>query len=178
MSIKKPAVFLDRDGVLTTEKGYVHSREELEIFPYTAYCVKMIKQKGYHAIVITNQSGVARGLFTERDLQDMNTFLKEKIGVDGIFYCPHYEQGRIKEYARKCNCRKPQIGMIKQACRLFEIDLKNSFMVGDRAGDIVCGKRAGVQTVLLESGYGTKQLEMEVMPDYVYQDLLEFTKSL
>ena len=178
MSIKKPAVFLDRDGVLTTEKGYVHSREGLEIFPYTADCVKMIKQMGYLAIVITNQSGVARGFFTEQDLQDMNTFLKEKTGVDDIFYCPHYEPGRIKEYARKCNCRKPQIGMIEQACRLFEIDLKNSFMVGDRAGDIVCGKRAGVKTVLLESGYGTRQLEMEVMPDYIYQDLLEFAKSL
>lgn len=168
---RRPAVFLDRDGVLTEETGYVDSVEKLRIFPYAVECIRKIHEKGYYAIVITNQSGVARGLFTEERLQEMNRYLQQCTGVDEVFYCPHHPEGAVEEYRIECSCRKPAIGMFQNACRRFDIDMMNSYMVGDRAGDIIAGQNAGVKTILVESGYGTARLEEEVMPDYVAGDL-------
>ena len=170
-NFRRPAVFLDRDGVLTEETGYVDSLEKLRIFPYAAECIRKIHEKGYYAIVITNQSGVARGLFTEERLQEMNRYLQQYTGVDAVFYCPHHPEGIVEEYRIKCNCRKPAIGMFKDACRRFDIDMTNSYMVGDRAGDIIAGQNVGIKTILLESGYGTARLEEDVVPDYVVDDL-------
>lgn len=165
------AVFLDRDGVLTEEKGYIDSIEKLCLFSYAAECIQRIHEKGYWAIVITNQSGVARGLFTERALQDMNKYLKNAIGVDAIYYCPHHPEGKVKQYRKICQCRKPETGLFEQACRDFKIEMKHSLMVGDRAGDIQAGQKAGIKTVLLESGYGMARLEKMVTPDYILNDL-------
>ena len=170
-SMKKPAVFLDRDGVLTKEKGYICRAENLEIFPYAFECVRRIKEKGYYAIVITNQAGIAKGLFTESDLQNMHLYLKKMTGIDAIYYCPHHPEGKIPEYRKVCHCRKPETGMFEQACRDYAIDMSRSFMVGDRASDIIAGQRAGLKTILLESGYGTERLEEEVHPDYILEDL-------
>lgn len=170
-AVKRPAVFLDRDGVLTREKSYVTAPDQLEIFPYAAECVARIQEKGYLAIVITNQSGVARGLFSEEELLKMNDYMTERIGVDAIYYCPHYEQGIIPKYAKMCRCRKPNTGMIELACRDFNIDLSKSCMVGDRASDILTGQKAGIKTILLESGYGCARLEKPVTPDYMLDDL-------
>lgn len=168
---KKPAVFLDRDGVLTEETGYIASLKDLCLFSYTAECVRRIREQGYYAIVITNQSGVARGLFSESDLQEMNQYLLESIGVDGVYYCPHHPEGRIERYRKVCKCRKPKTGLLEQACMDFEIDMENSYMVGDRAGDVLTGQNAGIRTILLESGYGTNRLEENVTPDYIFPDL-------
>lgn len=167
----KPAVFLDRDGVLTKEDGYIDSAENLKLFPYTAECIRRIHQKGYYAIVITNQSGVARGLFTEEELQGMNDYLRKQTNVDAIFYCPHHPEGKIKQYRKICACRKPLTGMFEAACKAFDIDMPASYMIGDRASDIQAGQAAGVKTVLLESGYGTAGLESAVKPDYIMKDL-------
>ncbi len=175
---RKPAVFLDRDGVLTREKGYVGRWEDMEIFPYAKDCVSQIQSKGYYAIVVTNQSGVARGYFTEIALLSMNQFLKEETGVDAIYYCPHCRQGIVPEYAVSCNCRKPATGMMEKACREYDIDITHSYMVGDRACDILMGKNAGLRTVLLESGYGLEKLEEKVQPDYIFEDLQEFAAFL
>ena len=168
---KKPALFLDRDGVLTEEISYITSVENLHIFPYAAECIRQIHEKGYYAIVITNQSGVARGLFTEETLKDMNTYLKKMTGVDAIYYCPHHPDGEVDQYRKICRCRKPEIGLLEQACNDFDIDIDRSYMVGDRAGDILTGQRAGIKTALLESGYGSGRLEQNVTPDYVLADL-------
>lgn len=168
---KKPAVFLDRDGVLTEEISYITSLEMLSIFTYTAECIKQIHKKGYYAIVITNQSGVARGLFTENTLQSMNAYLKEVTRVDAIYYCPHHPDGSIDKYKKICKCRKPETGLLERACMDFCIDMDKSYMVGDRAADILMGQRAGLKTVLLESGYGTSRLEEMVGPDYILTDL-------
>ena len=170
---KKPAVFLDRDGVLSEEKSYVCALQDLTVFPYTKECVEKIKEKGYLAIVITNQSGVARGLFWEKVLQEMNSYLIKEIGVDAVYYCPHHPQGKIEKYRKECNCRKPRTGMIEQACKDFSIDMERSYIVGDRASDILLGQNAGITTVLVESGYGTERLEQEVTPDYIKKDLRE-----
>lgn len=167
----KPAVFLDRDGVLTEERGYLRGVEELRIFPYAAECVRRFHELGYYAIVVTNQSAVARGILTEEGLREMNGLLMERTGVDAVYYCPHHERGTVPKYAVPCRCRKPQTGMIERACRDFPVDLRNSLMVGDRACDIRMGERAGLETVLLESGYGTARLEEPVTPDHVLKDL-------
>lgn len=168
---KKPAVFLDRDGVLAVEKSYVCSLSELEVFSYTKECIQKIKEKGYYTIVITNQSGVARGLFTEEILQEMNTYLIEEVGVDAVYYCPHYPKGSIPKYTCECLCRKPNTGMIEAACKDYAIDMSHSFMVGDRASDVLLGQNAGLKTILAESGYGTKRLEADAEADYVVNDL-------
>lgn len=177
-NFRRPAVFLDRDGVLTEETGYVDSVERLCIFPYAAECIRKIHEKGYYAIVITNQSGVARGLFTEEKLQEMNRYLQQYTNVDAVYYCPHHPEGAVEKYRMKCDCRKPGIGMFQKACRKFDIDMANSYMVGDRAGDIMAGQNAGVKTILLESGYGTKRLEADVTPDYVVEDLRNVLETL
>ncbi len=177
-TVRRPAIFLDRDGVLTEEKSYVCSCEEMRIFPYAEECIRKIKEKGYYAIVITNQSGVARGLFTENCLMKMNDYLKQVLNVDAIYYCPHHIEGRVKKYAIVCNCRKPGTGMIERACRDFNIDMEKSFLAGDRASDIKAGKNAGIRTVLLESGYGTAGLESNVVPDYICYDLRDMIKIL
>lgn len=171
--VPKPAVFLDRDGVICTEKGYVVLADELEIFPYSKRCVADLHDLGYLVIVVTNQSGVARGYLSEKELLNMNEILCDKTGVDAVYYCPYYAGGKIEKYSIESDLRKPGIGMIKQACKDFRIDLKQSIMVGDRASDILTGQNAGLITILLESGYGTKRLESNVTPDYIFNDLLD-----
>lgn len=177
-NLRRPAVFLDRDGVLTEETGYIGSLEKLRIFPYAAECIRKIHEKGYYAIVITNQSGVARGLFTEEQLREMNRYLQWRTDVDAVYYCPHHPEGAVEKYRRKCDCRKPGIGMFQNACRRFDIDMGGSYMVGDRAGDIIAGQNAGIKTILLESGYGTERMEEDVIPDYVLEDLRDVVKIL
>lgn len=178
MPVKKPAVFLDRDGVLTVEKSYVRNLNEMEIFPYSKDAVRLIHEKGYLAIVISNQSGIARGYFTEDDLKLMNDELMRQTDVDRIYYCPHHPEGKILEFRKICDCRKPKTGLIDKARNDFEIDMDNSYFVGDRSSDIKCGENAGIRTVLLESGYGTKKMEEKVKPDFAFDNLIEFAKSL
>lgn len=173
----KPAVFLDRDGVLCTEKGYITNTEQMEIFPYAGQCVELLHNKGYLAICITNQSAVARGYLTEEKLQMIHAHLISETGLDALYYCPHHPDGK-EPYYIVCECRKPGIGLITKAAREWKIDLSHSYMVGDRASDILCGKNAGLKTILLESGYGTQHLEQPVVPDAVYEDLWEFVQAL
>ncbi len=170
--MKKPVIFLDRDGVLTKEKSYVLRKEELEIFDYASACVRKMHDAGYLVLVITNQSAVARGMMTEETLQEMNDILMEETGVDDVFYCPHWHPTDAV-----CDCRKPQTGMIQQAMQKYDLDMEHAYFVGDRASDIRTGQNAGIQTVLLESGYGTKRLEEEVTPDYIFEDLRDFVKN-
>ena len=110
---KKPAVFLDRDGVLCTEKSYITKKEDLEIFPFTKHCIDILHQKGFLAICITNQSAVARGMMTEETLRGMNDYLVEMTGLDALYYCPHHPEG-IGIYRKKCTCRKPAAGLLMQ----------------------------------------------------------------
>ena len=168
--MNRAAVFLDRDGVLCEEKGYLHTGDALSIFPFAAEAVRTLHDMGYLAVVITNQSGVARGLLTEEDLKRMNRELQERTGVDAVYYCPHLEG--------ECGCRKPKTGMIDRAREDFDIELSRSWLVGDRASDIQTGINAGIKTALLESGYGMGKLEADVKPDCVFADLRAFVEFL
>lgn len=167
---RKPAIFLDRDGVITKEKSYVTKLEDLEIFPYAKDCITKIKEAGYYAIVITNQSAIARGILEEQTLLYMNQYLIEQIGIDAIYYCPHYPKGKISKYSITCHCRKPDVGLIEKACKEFSIDLKQSYLVGDRESDILAGQKIGIKTVLVESGYGSSSLQ-NAIPNMICSNL-------
>ena len=167
----KPAVFLDRDGVINEEVGFITRLEELHIFPYVRDCITEFHSLGYYVIIISNQSGVARGYLTEEELNIIHDHIKSETDVEAIYYCPYYKNGVVEKYRRDSNMRKPGIGMIQQACRDFEINMSDSLMVGDRATDIKTGNNAGITTILLESGYGTARLEEDIRPDYVMNDL-------
>ncbi len=171
---KRPAIFLDRDGVITEEYGYICQIERVKLFPYVKDCVDFIHKKGYYVFVITNQSGIARGIFTEQELLNLNERIRKKTGVDAIYYCPHHVQGKVKKYIVNCKCRKPGTDLIQQACREYKVDLGRSYLAGDRATDIKTGKNAGIKTILLNSGYGIEKLEESVEPDFIFQNLKEF----
>lgn len=175
----KPAIFLDRDGVLNKEKSYITSLEQLEIFSYTKRCINGLHKMGYLAIVISNQSAIARGMMTENGLENIHGYMKKELLLDAIYYCPHYyQEGKMTEYNIKCHCRKPETGMIEQAIKDFSIDLNHSYFVGDRATDIQTGKNMGIKTVLLKSGYKQWQEALVLEPDLVCDDLISFTKNL
>ncbi|MGN0407096.1 MAG: D-glycero-alpha-D-manno-heptose-1,7-bisphosphate 7-phosphatase [Bacteroides sp.] len=181
----KPAVFLDRDGCVTVEKSYVRRAEDMEIYPFSKPCVDRLHELGYLAIVITNQSGVGRGMFTEEELGRMNDRLYKEVGVDAVYYCPHWynKESTLPKYNIDCECRKPKTGMIEAAKRDFAakgitIDIAGSYFAGDRATDLLTGKNAGMKAVLVRTGYGSGPLEADVVPDDIYDNLEEFVKSL
>ena len=167
--IRQPAVFLDRDGVLNEEVGYISSPEQLKVFGYTKACIDRLHKAGFLSVVISNQSGIARGYFTEKDLVMVNRKLVEETGVDKVYYCPHYLKGKIPYYSMECKCRKPGTGMIEKACRDLNIDLEKSFLVGDRASDIETGAKARIKTILVRTGYGLEE-EKTACPDYICDD--------
>ena len=155
---KTKAVFLDRDGVINVDKGYVYKAEDLVFTPHIFEALKGLQQKGYALFVVTNQSGVARGYYTEQDVVDfhkeMDLQLKAKdITITSWYYCPHHLKGQDKAYQLECHCRKPKTGMIDAALKEHPaIDINNSFMVGDKISDIDCGLAAGLKTIQIDTG--------------------------
>ena len=174
----KPAVFLDRDGVLTEEKGFLHNADEMVVCGFAKDCIEKLHKAGYLAIVITNQSGVARGYFTEDELRKMNTRLMEATGVDAVYYCPHHPDGKIEQYRKVCSCRKPETGLIDRACKDFEIDLSRSFFIGDRECDIKTGQNAGIKTILVRTGYGLEEEKKDLYSDYIADDLRDAVNKI
>ncbi|MGN0141593.1 MAG: D-glycero-alpha-D-manno-heptose-1,7-bisphosphate 7-phosphatase [Roseburia sp.] len=175
MEEKNRAVFLDRDGVLCEDTDYVTSFDKMHIFPFAKEAVGLIHQKGYLAIVVTNQSAVARGMMTEAELWKLNGFLQTETGVDAVYYCPHLppEHTELPPYRIFCSCRKPGIGMLQKAACDMHIAMEESYMVGDRASDIETGKRAGTKTTLISD-----RTEERSGADFVYPTVLEFAKVL
>lgn len=150
----KPAVFLDRDGVLNEDRGYVHRWEDFSFLPGAIDALRQLQQKGYLLVVITNQSAIARGLCTEADVlalhERMRAFLRERgIELAGIYHCPHHPQGSVSDYAIACACRKPKPGMILRAAQAHGIDLSRSLLVGDKLSDLDAGRAAGIPTLYL-----------------------------
>ncbi len=178
LSKKQSAIFLDRDGVLNIDKDLVTTPEELEVYPYAPSAVKKINESDYLAIVITNQSVVARNLCTEAGLRIIHNKLDTILGeahakVDGLYYCPHHPKGGFPEenpaYKIDCHCRKPKPGMLLDAARDFNIDLSKSWFIGDTERDIIAGKAAGVKTIGVRTGRGSMGFATE--PDFVFEDL-------
>ena len=147
-------VFLDRDGVINIDNHYVYKWEDFEFTPFAINAMKDLKSSGFKLIIITNQSGIARGYYTEEDLFELNNKMKDYLknyGVDilDIYYCPHLPNAKLLRYAINCECRKPKPGMIKKAALDYNIDLKSSFLIGDKMSDIRAAELAGVGKALL-----------------------------
>ena len=170
MKILNKAVFLDRDNVLNVDYINVHKIEDWEWMPNAKEAVKYCNDNGYLAIVITNQSGISKGLFSEDDVKKLHNFVQEelkKIGahIDSFYYCPHHEEGTVAPYNVKCECRKPKPGMILQACKDFDIDVKQSYMIGDMPRDIECGINAGCKGTKLFDGVDLLKSVKEMLQD-------------
>jgi D,D-heptose 1,7-bisphosphate phosphatase len=177
MKNKIPAVFFDRDGTLIHEAHYLKDINDLKLFDVTATALKKLNKKNIPAIMVSNQSGVARGYFSEDTVQILNQSLnsllqEQKAFLDGFYYCPHHPKGNISKYAIDCDCRKPLTGMINQAIKDFpQINLSKSYIVGDKDCDIQLGQNAGFKSILVKTGHGEKADQSK--PDFVADNLLQ-----
>lgn len=177
------AVFLDRDGTINEEMGYINHVSRFKIFDFVPAAIQLLNRAGFKVIVVTNQSGVARGYFTESLLNEVHNKLIEQVKkqgaeIDRIYYCPHHPSEGQPPYRMVCNCRKPKTGMIDQAQRDFRLDLQRSIIIGDRYKDVLFGHKAGFKTMMVLTGYGLGEYEhqrpaWQVPPDFIFKDLLE-----
>jgi len=138
---KRPAAFLDRDGVLNVDHGYTHKPGQLEWIAGAPEAVRLLNEAGFTVIVVTNQSGVARGYYDEATLRRFHTHMQDALRaqgahIDAFYYCPHHPEGTVKEFAMRCQCRKPGTGMLDQAAREWPIDPGHSFLIGDKDADM------------------------------------------
>jgi len=160
----KRACFLDRDGVLIHEECYLSDPEHVTVTAGAAQSINKLHELGFLVIVITNQAGVARGYYSEESITEVHNRIDELLAangaaIDAYYYCPHHPQGKVEQYSIKCNCRKPATGMVEQAIKDFEIDLENSFVVGDKVTDVKTATNAGCKTgVLVRTGHGESQI--------------------
>ncbi len=179
----RAGVFLDRDGTMNEEVGYINHIDRLRLFPWTAAAVRKLNEAGIPVVLLTNQSGVARGFFPESLVRDVHARLGDELArcgahLDGVYYCPHHPEGKIPVYRVSCDCRKPSPGMMQRAARDLSLDLAASFVVGDRYQDISMGWQAGARGVLLLTGYGKGEYLYEKStwsrdPDHIAVNLLD-----
>lgn len=175
---KVRAVFLDKDGTLVDNVPYNIDLAQVRLCHGVAEGLRHLQQQGYRLFIVTNQSGVARGLFPESALAPMFSHLRQMLAVEGAtidacYYCPHHNDGVIAEYAISCNCRKPLPGMLQRASREHDIDLAASWMIGDILHDVECGRRAGCRTILIDNGNETEWLASPLrIPDFIAPNML------
>lgn len=174
-------IFLDRDGTVNEEVNYLYRTEDLKLLPGVPAAIRLLKEQGYRIVVVTNQAGVARGYYTEADVEAlhgyMNGLLREQgAEIDHFFYCPHHPEHGIGAYRRQCHCRKPETGMFEMAEQYYEVDREHSWMIGDKLIDILAGKNYGVHTALVGTGYGMEvhkeQVEKGEQPYDIYAETL------
>jgi D-glycero-D-manno-heptose 1,7-bisphosphate phosphatase len=179
--MKRPAVFLDRDGTLNEERGYLDRMELLALFPWTADAVRLLNRAGFVTVVVTNQAAVARGLIDEPFLHRVHGEVDARLArgdarIDRYYYCPHLEDGPEGPFRQRCGCRKPRPGMVETAARDLDLDLSRSVMVGDRWLDVQCARAAGVRALLVRSGHGHREAAVAgpgVEADAILNNLME-----
>lgn len=157
-----PAVFLDRDGTIIEDVGYLDRVERLTIFSYAIESVRLLNRAGFKVVVITNQAGVARGFFKEAFLAEVHGEIRSRFAaggarIDAVYYCPHHPDATVPEYRRQCDCRKPMPGLVRTAARDLSLDLERSFVVGDRWLDVRLGQAVGAESILVRTGYGRSE---------------------
>ena len=176
------AVFIDRDGTLNKDIGYLSNPDELVLYPWAAEAVRRINNSRLLAVVITNQSGIARGIYTEKTLDKIHARMiseleHEGAKIDAVYYCPHHPEIGDARYRIACRCRKPQIGMLSRAAVEHKIDLSRSFVIGDKASDIKLAENAGMRSALVLTGYGRTTAahpdRWPCAPDITAENLLE-----
>lgn len=176
----KPAVFVDRDGTLLEEAGYLDRLERLAFFPFAIDAVRLLNRADYAVVVVTNQSGIARGMYGEPFVHEAHAVIKARMReggarVDGFYYCPHHPDATVPEFKRDCDCRKPAPGMLIAAAGDLDIDLSRSFSIGDKWTDVAVGNAAGGRGVLVRTGYGRStevSLPAHVTPAAVEDNLI------
>ena len=180
---KRRAIFMDRDGTVCEEVGYVNHVSRVRLMPRSAEAIRLANDAGFQTVLVTNQAGVARGYFDEDLVHEVNDHVRHLLAeqgarLDGVYYCPHHPEVGAPAYRRECDCRKPKPGMLLRARDEMGIDLGTSYMVGDTVKDLGAGRAVGATTVLVLTGYGRGELEYQshrwtLHPDHVSEDLLE-----
>lgn len=172
-------IFLDRDGTINEEVNYLHRTEDLKLLPGIPDAIRLLKEQGYRIVVVTNQAGVARGYYSEADVEALHGYMNRLLRgqgaeIDHFFYCPHHPEHGIGAYRRQCHCRKPETGMFEMAEQYYTVDREHSWMIGDKLLDILAGMNYGVHTVLVGTGYGTEvhkeQVEKGEQPYDIYAE--------
>jgi len=160
----KKAIFLDRDGTLNVDVGYLHQLKDLELFPWTVDALRLLQRAGYELIIVTNQSGLARGMITPGFVEICHAEMRTRLqaggtDLDGLYYCPHHPDGSVKGLDIDCRCRKPSPGMIEDAVRDRGIDPASSWVIGDKWLDVQLGHAVGARSILVRTGWGAEQEE-------------------
>lgn len=153
MKQRKPAVFFDRDGVLNRDHGYTYRQQDFQWMPGAIETIRYFNELGYYVFVVTNQSGVARGYYTEQDIAILHDFMNRELmqkggHIDGFYYCPHHPQGKVEKYNMICNCRKPAAGMLIQALEEWNVDVEKSLLIGDKISDLQAAEAVGIKGYL------------------------------
>ena len=183
--MKNKAAFIDRDGNLIVETGYTDDLKKVRFYSRSIKALKLLRQAGFKIVVVTNQSGVARGYFTEKFVKDTHAHInamleKHGLKIDGFSYCPHHQKAVHARYRKDCSCRKPNTGMLTSAAKRFKIDLKKSVTIGDKLSDVKLGHNAGAKGILVLTGYGRKEMtkikEKNINPDFVARDFYSAAK--
>jgi D-glycero-D-manno-heptose 1,7-bisphosphate phosphatase len=181
------AFFIDRDGTLNEDIGYVSTPDELILYPWAAEAVRLVNESGFKAIVITNQSGIARGMYSEQTLGAIHKRMIAELASDGarldaVYYCPHHPEIGAVDYRKTCDCRKPRTGMLDEAASEHNIDLTRSFVIGDKSSDILLAQNAGAVGALVLTGYGRETLghpeRWPCQPSFIAENLLLAVKQI
>jgi D-glycero-D-manno-heptose 1,7-bisphosphate phosphatase len=177
------AAFIDRDGVINVDREYVFRPADFEFLPGAIAALRALQEAGYLLIVITNQSGIARGIYSEAEYRELEAFISAQLGaagvaLDAVEYCPHLEDAPVVAYRRDCECRKPRPGMLLRAAARLGIDLSRSVLIGDRSSDIQAGRAAGVGRCLLVLSGKPLQPGDAASADAVYDDLAACVRAL
>jgi D-glycero-D-manno-heptose 1,7-bisphosphate phosphatase len=177
------AVFVDRDGTMIEDVGYLDRIERLKLFPYTIDAIRLLNRGGFKVVVVTSQAGVAKGIVTEEFLVQAHDTIAGKVAgaggrIDGFYYCPHLPTAAVEKYRTDCDCRKPKPGMIHSAARDLSLDVHGSYVVGDRWRDIEMGQATGATGILVETGYGKTEASRRpghITPVPIVGNLIEAT---
>jgi D-glycero-D-manno-heptose 1,7-bisphosphate phosphatase len=171
---RRPAVFLDRDGTLNKEVNYLHTVENFEWVPGAQDAIRRVNDLGMPVLVVTNQSGVARGYYEEADVDRLHAWMNDQLDaigahVDAFYYCPYHPNGAVEQYRALSHCRKPNPGMFEEAIQEWRVDPSGSFVVGDKNSDLLPGNELGMTTILVRTGHG--DTEDETVADHVVPDV-------
>lgn len=180
---KMPVVFIDRDGTLNKEAGYINHLDNFKLYRFSYHAVRLLNLYQIKVIVITNQAGVGRGYFTEDFLKKIHKKMTKQLWengacIDGLYYCPHHPSSKVREYAIDCNCRKPKTGLIENALKdtASKADMEKMYFIGDKFTDVKTGQNSGCKTAMVKTGYGKGELDSQnhqsPVPDKISDNLL------